>query len=142
MTFRTCSDEDRLLSAARAGELSAAHRAHLASCPSCAAALETERAMSALSGALAAEARSRLAPPEAILLRAKLRIISSGWELWCETKVQRHEEENAARVARGETPFLHVRAENPDAIRVYERLGFVARRELYVSIVANAPGRA
>ena len=44
--------------------------------------------------------------------------------------------------ARGETPFLHVRAENPDAIRVYERLGFVARRELYVSIVANARGRA
>ena len=39
---------------------------------------------------------------------------------------------------RGETPFLHVRTDNPDAVRVYEQLGFVIRRELCVSTVAAA----
>ena len=73
MTFRTCNDEDRILSAARAGGLSAAQSAHLASCSSCALALERSGRWSRSSGALAAEARSRLAPPEVILLRAKLR---------------------------------------------------------------------
>jgi predicted GNAT family acetyltransferase len=29
---------------------------------------------------------------------------------------------------RGETPILHVRRDNHDAIRVYERLGFTVRR--------------
>jgi len=43
--------------------------------------------------------------------------------------------------ARNEIPFLHVRADNPEAIRVYKRLGFVTRRELYVSIVAPASSR-
>jgi ribosomal protein S18 acetylase RimI-like enzyme len=33
-----------------------------------------------------------------------------------------------AIVERGETPILHVRRENHDAIRVYERLGFTVRR--------------
>jgi hypothetical protein len=73
MTFRTCSDEDRILTSARAGALSAEQRAHVAGCPSCAAALETESALSALSEALAAQARPRLAPSDVILLRAKLR---------------------------------------------------------------------
>jgi len=43
--------------------------------------------------------------------------------------------------ARSEIPFLHVRADNTEAIRVYKRLGFVTRRELYVSIVAPASAR-
>lgn len=42
--------------------------------------------------------------------------------------------------ARNETPFLHVRIDNPGAIKVYEQLGFVTRRELTVSIIAT--GRA
>ena len=43
--------------------------------------------------------------------------------------------------ARKEIPFLHVRADNSEAIRVYERLGFVIRRELYVSVVSRASAR-
>ena len=31
-------------------------------------------------------------------------------------------------LARGERPFLHVAADNTDAIRLYERLGFAVRR--------------
>jgi predicted GNAT family acetyltransferase len=31
---------------------------------------------------------------------------------------------------RGETPILHVRRDNHDAIRVYERLGFTLRRHI------------
>lgn len=73
MTFRTCIQEDRILSAARAGGLSAAQSTHLETCSACAQALEAEQAMDSLSGALAAAARPRLAPPEAILLRARLR---------------------------------------------------------------------
>lgn len=73
MTFRTCNDEVRILSAARAGELSAPQRAHIAGCAACSAAIETERAMGEISGALAAVARPRLAPPGVVLLRARIR---------------------------------------------------------------------
>jgi len=38
---------------------------------------------------------------------------------------------------RGETPFLHVRAENADAIRVYEKLGFKTRRILNLAILTR-----
>ena len=37
--------------------------------------------------------------------------------------------------ARGELPFLHVRAENTAAIRVYERLGFRTRIQTQVAVV-------
>ncbi len=77
MTFRTCNHEDRILAAVRTGvrtgELSPEQRAHLASCPSCLAAVEAEHAMSALAEPLVQAARRRLPPPEVILLRAKLR---------------------------------------------------------------------
>src|SRR5260370_36302360 len=36
---------------------------------------------------------------------------------------------------RDETPFLHVRRENVEAIRVYEKLGFNTRRNLNFRIV-------
>jgi len=36
---------------------------------------------------------------------------------------------------RGETPFLHVRAENVGAIRVYEKLGFKTRHVMNIAIV-------
>jgi GNAT superfamily N-acetyltransferase len=36
---------------------------------------------------------------------------------------------------RGETPFLHVFADNHQAIRVYERLGFACRRNLYLAVL-------
>jgi predicted GNAT family acetyltransferase len=36
---------------------------------------------------------------------------------------------------RKETPFLHVRAENVDAIRVYEKLGFKTRRTINITVV-------
>ena len=36
----------------------------------------------------------------------------------------------AGIVARGETPFLHTSADNANAIRLYEQLGFVLRTEL------------
>lgn len=38
-------------------------------------------------------------------------------------------------VERGETPFLHVRALNTGAIRVYERLGFQTRRIFTITVV-------
>ncbi len=38
-------------------------------------------------------------------------------------------------VERGETPFLHVRAVNTGAIRVYEKLGFETRRVFDIAIV-------
>lgn len=44
----------------------------------------------------------------------------------------------AGIVARGETPFLHVAVANP-AIRLYERMGFVVRREVEVVAVV-VPG--
>jgi Predicted acetyltransferase len=45
----------------------------------------------------------------------------------------------AGIVARGEVPFLHVAVGNP-AIRLYERLGFVVRREVEVVAVMVPPG--
>ncbi|MEN9885127.1 MAG: hypothetical protein RLZZ420_2344 [Bacteroidota bacterium] len=38
-------------------------------------------------------------------------------------------------IARGETPFLHVRADNPRAIRAYERLGFSISRDVFFAII-------
>lgn len=38
-------------------------------------------------------------------------------------------------IARGETPFLHVRADNPRAIRAYERLGFSISRDVFFVII-------
>jgi predicted GNAT family acetyltransferase len=38
---------------------------------------------------------------------------------------------------RNETPFLHVREENVDAIRVYEKLGFKTRRKMNIVVVKN-----
>jgi predicted GNAT family acetyltransferase len=38
-------------------------------------------------------------------------------------------------IARGETPFLHVRADNPRAIRAYERLGFNISRDVFFVII-------
>jgi predicted GNAT family acetyltransferase len=48
-------------------------------------------------------------------------------------------------IERGETPFLHVRTENVQAIRVYEKLGFKTRRIINIAVVKTtadpAPGR-
>jgi ribosomal protein S18 acetylase RimI-like enzyme len=42
------------------------------------------------------------------------------------------------RIARrNEIPFLHVRQENVDAIRVYEKLGFKTRRKINIVVVKN-----
>jgi predicted GNAT family acetyltransferase len=38
---------------------------------------------------------------------------------------------------RNETPFLHVRMENVDAIRVYEKIGFNTRRKINIVVVKN-----
>lgn len=38
---------------------------------------------------------------------------------------------------RNEIPFLHVRTENVDAIRVYEKLGFKTRRFINIAVVKN-----
>jgi predicted GNAT family acetyltransferase len=38
---------------------------------------------------------------------------------------------------RNETPFLHVRTENVNAIRVYEKLGFKIRRLINIVVVKN-----
>ncbi len=38
-------------------------------------------------------------------------------------------------VERGETPFLHVRAVNTGAIRVYEKLGFKTRRQFDITVL-------
>jgi predicted GNAT family acetyltransferase len=38
---------------------------------------------------------------------------------------------------RNEIPFLHVRTENVDAIRVYEKLGFKTRRNMNIAVVKN-----
>jgi predicted GNAT family acetyltransferase len=40
-----------------------------------------------------------------------------------------------AIIERGETPFLHVRADNPRAIRAYERLGFSISRDVFFAII-------
>ena len=39
---------------------------------------------------------------------------------------------------RAETPFLHVKPDNVDAIHVYEKLGFRTRRHLYLAVLRNA----
>jgi predicted GNAT family acetyltransferase len=45
----------------------------------------------------------------------------------------------AGIVARGETPILHVAVSNENAIRLYQRMGFVIRREIeFVAFVAPA----
>ncbi len=38
---------------------------------------------------------------------------------------------------RNEIPFLHVRTENVDAIRVYEKIGFKTRRRINIVVVKN-----
>jgi ribosomal protein S18 acetylase RimI-like enzyme len=38
--------------------------------------------------------------------------------------------------ARGDTPFLHAAEDNTNAIRVYERLGFIVRKPLDILVVA------
>jgi len=35
-------------------------------------------------------------------------------------------------IVRGESPFLHVRLENREAVSLYHRLGFTVRREIWV----------
>jgi predicted GNAT family acetyltransferase len=42
-----------------------------------------------------------------------------------------------AIAARGETPFLHVFADNRAAIRLYEQLGFTARREMAIQAITR-----
>ena len=41
--------------------------------------------------------------------------------------------------AAGEIPFLHVRADNTTAIRVYQALGFALRREMSICIMEQQP---
>jgi predicted GNAT family acetyltransferase len=41
--------------------------------------------------------------------------------------------------SRGDRAYLHVRADNLGAIRVYERAGFVVRAELVISVIAQPP---
>ncbi len=38
---------------------------------------------------------------------------------------------------RAETPFLHVKPDNADAIHVYEKLGFRTRRHVYLAVLRN-----
>ena len=42
-------------------------------------------------------------------------------------------------VARGEIPFLHVLSENKAAIALYQKLGFVLRRTLRITVLRRAP---
>jgi predicted GNAT family acetyltransferase len=41
-------------------------------------------------------------------------------------------------IDRGETPFLHVRADNERAIKAYERLGFVKRADVFFAIIQKS----
>lgn len=41
-------------------------------------------------------------------------------------------------VARGETPFLHVFSDNTGAIKLYEKLGYVLRRQFHLVVLARA----
>ncbi len=43
----------------------------------------------------------------------------------------------AAQIARGDVPYLHCYADNFGAIRIYERLGFVARREMVATLLVQ-----
>ena len=43
-------------------------------------------------------------------------------------------------LARGETPFLHVWADNVGAIRLYETLGFSRRATIHFNIMRRLPG--
>jgi ribosomal protein S18 acetylase RimI-like enzyme len=45
-------------------------------------------------------------------------------------------------VARGQTPFLHLRADNHPAMKLYEQLGFKARRTLELSVLRGSPARS
>jgi ribosomal protein S18 acetylase RimI-like enzyme len=36
---------------------------------------------------------------------------------------------------RGDTPFLHVKTDNTDAIHVYEKLGFHTRRHAHLAVM-------
>jgi predicted GNAT family acetyltransferase len=40
-------------------------------------------------------------------------------------------------VERGETPFLHVKADNADAVHVYEKLGFSIRRFVNLAVLSR-----
>jgi ribosomal protein S18 acetylase RimI-like enzyme len=42
-----------------------------------------------------------------------------------------------AIAARGETPFLHVFPDNAGAISIYRRLGFVKRRDMFVTVLVR-----
>jgi GNAT superfamily N-acetyltransferase len=42
-------------------------------------------------------------------------------------------------IARGETPYLHVRADNDRAIKAYERLGFSIRTDVFFAIIQKSP---
>ena len=41
-------------------------------------------------------------------------------------------------VARGDTPYLHSYAHNAGAIRIYEALGFRARRTMALTVLVRA----
>lgn len=41
-------------------------------------------------------------------------------------------------IARGETPYLHVRADNDRAIKAYERLGFSIRADVFFAIIQKS----
>jgi predicted GNAT family acetyltransferase len=39
---------------------------------------------------------------------------------------------------RGETPFLHVKTENP-AVRLYQEMGFKVRAQLHLAVIQYGP---
>jgi predicted GNAT family acetyltransferase len=46
----------------------------------------------------------------------------------------------AGITARGEIPFLHVAADNVNAIRLYEALGFTVRRTVWFTVLEVTAG--